>query len=330
MYRISLSRDNFTFSAAHFVIGRTSKARELLHGHNYRVTASIESPELNNEVVVDFAPLKHALVGACSILNHRTLLPSKNIHLHMGMGESSVGVRAGEASFIFPRSDVVVLPLANVTCETLAEWIAGKVHEHDDLALHTGMRVEITVEECLGQSGGYSFSISEHRTPVPTAADSVEHHDFEQRSMRRALDLASKASESGSSPFGAVIAAGGRYVAEATNETAGDSAVDHAEVVALRRIPSIEGSSAARGDFVLYASCEPCLMCLMAAHYSGITKVVYATSIGEAVVRDSGDLQVDARAFAAALGLPIEIVGPVDPLRGREIFDTHMARWGKL
>ena len=80
----------------------------------------------------------------------------------------------------------------------------------------------------------------------------------------------------GGGPFGAVIVRDGELLGEGENRVTRDhDPTAHAEVVAIRR------SCAAVGDFslagsTLYTSCEPCPLCMSAALWARVDRVVYA------------------------------------------------------
>lgn len=95
--------------------------------------------------------------------------------------------------------------------------------------------------------------------------------------MRRALELAGRnASSEGGGPFGAVIVKDGRIVAEASNSvTVDNDPTAHAEVNAIRQACKALGTFDLSGC-ELYASCEPCPMCLAACYWAHISKVYYA------------------------------------------------------
>ena len=79
-------------------------------------------------------------------------------------------------------------------------------------------------------------------------------------------------------PFGAVIVQDGRVVAEGGNEvTATHDPTAHAEVVAIRRACRVLGSHSLAGA-TLYASCEPCPMCLAAIYWARLDRLVFANS----------------------------------------------------
>jgi tRNA(Arg) A34 adenosine deaminase TadA len=97
--------------------------------------------------------------------------------------------------------------------------------------------------------------------------------------MRHAIALSRRGMEAGAGgPFGAVVVADGRVVAEGWNQvTSTNDPTAHAEVVAIRRACTALGRFDLRGA-VLYTSCEPCPMCLAAAYWSRVDAVVFANA----------------------------------------------------
>jgi tRNA(Arg) A34 adenosine deaminase TadA len=77
-------------------------------------------------------------------------------------------------------------------------------------------------------------------------------------------------------PFGAVIARGSEVIATGWNQvTSTNDPTAHAEVVAIRRAAHSLGDFRLEGC-VLYASCEPCPMCLAAAYWARVQRIVFA------------------------------------------------------
>ena len=101
--------------------------------------------------------------------------------------------------------------------------------------------------------------------------------------MRRAFDLARErmhASQGG--PFGAVIVRNGAIVAEGWNEvTSTNDPTAHAEVVAIRRACTRLDTFNLSGCDI-YASCEPCPMCLGAIYWAQFRRFYYANTREEA------------------------------------------------
>jgi guanine deaminase len=93
-----------------------------------------------------------------------------------------------------------------------------------------------------------------------------------------ANDLALKSINSDGGPFGAVIVKNGIVIAEGMNcvvKNADPTA--HAEILAIRGAAAKIGSHNLKGC-TLYASCEPCPMCLGAIYWARIEKVVYSST----------------------------------------------------
>jgi len=103
--------------------------------------------------------------------------------------------------------------------------------------------------------------------------------------LARAVELARQGSELGEGgPFGAVIVHDGKIVAEAWNRVvASKDPTAHAEIAAIRSASATLDRFHLNGC-TLYASSEPCPMCLAAAYWAHIERIVFANSRAEAAV----------------------------------------------
>lgn len=100
--------------------------------------------------------------------------------------------------------------------------------------------------------------------------------------MRRAVDLAVKNVEEGGGPYGAVLVKDGEIIGEGVNELHKKYDVSgHAELLAIRRAQEKLQTNDLSGA-IMYASGEPCPMCLTAMYMAGIEKGYYASSIEDA------------------------------------------------
>ncbi|MFH1247012.1 MAG: nucleoside deaminase [Candidatus Micrarchaeota archaeon] len=78
---------------------------------------------------------------------------------------------------------------------------------------------------------------------------------------------------------GAVIAKTGELISKSENfTTASKDSSAHAEINALRKAGEKLGTKVLDGC-TLYATCEPCIMCLSAIGYSRMEKVFYGASL---------------------------------------------------
>ena len=90
------------------------------------------------------------------------------------------------------------------------------------------------------------------------------------------IELATRNVADGGGPFGAVVVRDGTALAEGQNRvTATLDPTAHAEVVAIRAAClAVQDFSLAGAT--LYTSCEPCPLCLSAALWARVDRVVYA------------------------------------------------------
>jgi guanine deaminase len=108
--------------------------------------------------------------------------------------------------------------------------------------------------------------------------------------LTAAVDLAVRNVADGGGPFGAVLVAGRELLAEGQNRVTRDhDPTAHAEVVAIRRACAAVGDFALPGA-TLYASCEPCPLCMAAALWARVDRVVYAADRHDAARGGFDDL----------------------------------------
>ncbi|MBI1387795.1 MAG: 6-pyruvoyl tetrahydropterin synthase [bacterium] len=154
-FLLRIEKQYLKFSSAHFTLFPNS--RERLHGHNYAVTLEVEAMKLKDGMVVDFAPLKRAAREACSGFDEKILLPSsERVQCEETDGRMRVTLDDGSA-YEFPRDEVVVLTINNVTCEALA-WLVSRslVERRQEWDQEQRIaRLRVWVAESPGQQGGY-------------------------------------------------------------------------------------------------------------------------------------------------------------------------------
>jgi len=107
----------------------------------------------------------------------------------------------------------------------------------------------------------------------------VESAEVDARFLREAIRVARTRMLGGrAGPFGAVVVRDGVIVARGWNAvTSTSDPTAHAEVVAIRRACRKLGTFSLVGC-VLYSSCEPCPMCLAAAYWARLDRLVHAAS----------------------------------------------------
>ncbi len=109
----------------------------------------------------------------------------------------------------------------------------------------------------------------------------------------RAIELATKNVETGvGGPFAALIVRDDKVIAEGTNTvTNTNDPTAHAEVNAIRAACSkLQNFDLTGCD--LYASCEPCPMCLGACYWSRIGRIFYAATRADATAAGFNDTMI--------------------------------------
>ena len=99
-----------------------------------------------------------------------------------------------------------------------------------------------------------------------------------EKFMRLAIKKSLESVDNGGGPFGAVVVKDGEVVAVASNSvTLDNDPTAHAEVNAIRMACKKLGTFDLSGCEI-YASCEPCPMCLASIYWARIGKLYYANT----------------------------------------------------
>jgi 6-pyruvoyl tetrahydropterin synthase/QueD family protein len=155
--KVRVEGGNLKFSSAHFIT--YSGKCERLHGHNYGVLVEVEGELGEDQVVFDFTVLKRLTREICQQLDHRFLLPLQNPRLELIASPDTWEIRYQEKRYVFPRVDVVELPIENSTAELLAEYICNQLCTRlATYDTHSLQRITVGVEEAPTQMAYYERS----------------------------------------------------------------------------------------------------------------------------------------------------------------------------
>lgn len=154
----------------------------------------------------------------------------------------------------------------------------------------------------------------------------MDHEAF----MRRAIALSrEKMADGDGGPFAALVVKDGAVIGEGWNQVTGCSdPTAHAEIVAIR------DACRALGDFslagaVMYATCEPCPMCLGAIYWSRLSGLYYANT-----TEDAARIGFDDAAIYTEIALPMaeRSIGAVrlPSDEARAVFDEWDAKADKI
>lgn len=151
LFEVEVTKDFLVFSAAHFITFAGDRC-EPIHGHNWRVAVRALGPLDENHYVVDFLLLLEVTRSIVAGLDHKMLLPAASAQIEVSTVGEEVTARFRERRWCFPRSECVVLPIANTTAELIARWIGGEVESR---LIAAGVprlpELAVRVEENFGQ-----------------------------------------------------------------------------------------------------------------------------------------------------------------------------------
>lgn len=148
--------------------------------------------------------------------------------------------------------------------------------------------------------------------------------DTDERWLAEAVALADANVGEGGGPFGAVVVQDGAELARGQNRVTRDlDPTAHAEVQALRAACRVVGDFALP-DATLYTSCEPCPLCLSAALWARVARVVYAADRHDAARGGFDDLAFYDLFTRSTETWPVRLES--HPIEGRAApFDTWLA-----
>lgn len=115
---------------------------------------------------------------------------------------------------------------------------------------------------------------------------------IDQRFLQQAIEISRRALEDeGKTPFGAIIVVNGKVVSEGTSSVIEmHDPTAHAEIMALRNAGSALGRHLFE-DGVMYASSEPCPMCLCACYWARLPRLVFGATSYDVATSGFEDLQ---------------------------------------
>ena len=99
------------------------------------------------------------------------------------------------------------------------------------------------------------------------------------------IDIAIEISKKAKYPYGAIVVKDGKIIGRSDDDTLIEKSMfSHSELEAIESASKGKNLYSDLNGATIYVSCEPCMMCMGAILYEGISKIVYA-----ATLQDSND-----------------------------------------
>ncbi|MBT8148993.1 MAG: 6-pyruvoyl tetrahydropterin synthase [Pseudomonadales bacterium] len=150
---IEISKEDLKFSAAHFTIFSATE-RERLHGHNFRVRASVVAPVDDNGMCFNYQEIKSRLRTLCQSLDEYLLLPGESPYLQLSEQDNYYHASFNGEDMRFRKSDTRLLEIRNTTVEEFSNYILQQlVHSDNFFQANDVHSVTIAVSSGDGQWG---------------------------------------------------------------------------------------------------------------------------------------------------------------------------------
>jgi tRNA(Arg) A34 adenosine deaminase TadA len=118
--------------------------------------------------------------------------------------------------------------------------------------------------------------------------------DLDERFMYLALEQAQRGLELGhGGPFGALVVKRNKIIGQGWNQVVHlNDPTAHAEILAIREACQVVQSYRLT-DCVLYTTCQPCPMCMSAAYWAHIGRLVFAADAEDAAAIGFSDRNIE-------------------------------------
>lgn len=157
-HRIRIAREQYKISCAHMTVFPDG-TKERLHGHNYTIAVALDVTRVDLPAMIPFAQIKASLAELCAAWKERVLIAAKNPHLVIVRDDRELELTLCGDRYVFPRGDVLLLPIDNVSAEGLAAHVAVLLRERLGALSPHLTALEVTVEEVPGQGASCAIEL---------------------------------------------------------------------------------------------------------------------------------------------------------------------------
>lgn len=146
------------FSAGHFTIYNAT-SRERLHGHNYKLHATISAELGNDGITFDYAVFNKKIETLCQEIHSYFLLPTQSPYLNISEDADYYYALFNQEKIPFLKTDCKLLPIRNTTLEELSQWFLDRLTEDQSLLrLHGIHSIVLKLFNGPGQAGVATWS----------------------------------------------------------------------------------------------------------------------------------------------------------------------------
>ncbi len=159
-YSISIRKEAFKFSSAHMTVFPDG-TKEALHGHNYSTEVSLDLKDISLKNLISFSYFKKAIREICDEWDEKVLLPANCPFLEFILQtEVEVEFLLCKKRYVLPREEVVLLPLDNITAETLSKEFGLRLLQKfsQPILAEALLGIRVRIDESPGQGATFAWS----------------------------------------------------------------------------------------------------------------------------------------------------------------------------
>jgi 6-pyruvoyltetrahydropterin/6-carboxytetrahydropterin synthase len=155
---IKICKEDIHFNAAHFTIFSKTE-RERVHGHDYFIKVFVTCKvDPVTGICFDHVSLKNLLRRLTGSVDEYFLLPEQSSFLSIKKVNPNIEFYYQEQFFSLPLTDVKLLPIVNVSKESLSEWFLAELVQLWQPIPHDVIAIELELEHGRGQSVSSKWS----------------------------------------------------------------------------------------------------------------------------------------------------------------------------
>ena len=156
---IELHKEALRFSSGHLML-LSAEARETLHGHDYQVGVALHTDPGHDGFAIDLREVHDALQTLCHRLDFHFLIPGSSPFLLINDAGMHWTIQFKNQTFQLLKSDVVILPVSNITLEELSGWFLSQLTTDTATLIAKGIQgIRVTVFNGRNESGAMGWGI---------------------------------------------------------------------------------------------------------------------------------------------------------------------------
>lgn len=120
-HRVHVRKESLKFASAHMTVF-SDGTKEALHGHNYTTEVWFDLRRISIREMVPFSTFKDAIRQICMQWDEKVLLAEKCPFFEiLKQSDREIEFLLSKKRYVLPGDEVVLLPLDNITAETLSD-----------------------------------------------------------------------------------------------------------------------------------------------------------------------------------------------------------------